>query len=117
MTSRLRTPAVAVLLLVAACARNDLTDPTAPASPPKPSFNLVPAPGWTRVDISPVKGGSYAWKINDRSEVVGWSNKGKTSQAWFRSKGGKITWLQTAPRAIGSYAFAISNQGYIAGTM
>ena len=116
MKPRLIPPALALPFLLAACTGTDVVDP----SPPAPSFNTVgfgSPPTWKVTDISPVPGNSYAWKINDGSEVVGWSTTTTGDRGWFRRLTGAIAWLPLAPRAIGSQAYGISNSGFIVGSM
>jgi hypothetical protein len=109
--------ALPALLFLAACGGNDFINPDAPAAR-KPSLNVIGSPPvWKRFDISPIPGNSTAWKINDRSDVAGWSNTRRGTRGWVRSASGTVNWLLSAPGAIGSEAFAISNSGVVAGTM
>jgi probable HAF family extracellular repeat protein len=60
---------------------------------------------------------SYAWDVNDKRVVVGWSNTSTGTHGWVASSPSAPAWLPEPRGARGSEGFAITNSGMIAGTL
>ena len=106
----LPTAGVAFVLLMAC------SDQPQPLSP-KPVFNVSLPTSYTVEDISTAPNEfSYPEGINDAGVVVGWLNSRTGTHAWWR-KGNRLIRLQEPPGAIASHAYAIANNGSIAGSV
>jgi probable HAF family extracellular repeat protein len=111
---RRSTPLSLLAVLAAGCAP-DAAGPR--AADLSPAVAVAPSVTYTPSNVSSgPNDDSYAEGINDNGVIAGWSNTATGTRPWVRN-GTTVAFLSLPPGAIGGQAWAISNNGHIAGTV